>query len=369
MSRVKAKYFDGKTSKPQTVYVERFKRDIVFYETEDSLNVIHRWPIILCKTEQFNHTSGLQVSYGEEFPKEQLEINEPSQDLIDSFSASEVGEKYLFDKVLKGNATRVIFFGILILGIMIYSYINWVSVIVGNAIVSIIPQNIEESIGDNAFNQYYAILDLDSSKSKLLDEFYKELGYDSPYKIDAYLDESDMVNAFALPGGKIVVYEGLVDRTQSWKELAALFSHEVSHINNRHSMRLMSRQLGNYAVFSAITGDMAGISSVMIESAISLHDLVNSRKYETEADEFGLRMMLACKIDPKAMIGLFERLHEENKEVDEFMENLEVLNTHPLTQKRIQFIEDWVDIYVDDSFIEEENPRAEEIWRELKGIN
>jgi predicted Zn-dependent protease len=131
-------------------------------------------------------------------------------------------------------------------------------------------------------------------------------------------------------------------------------------------MRLLSRELGNYAVFSAITGDMAGISSVIVESAISLNELVYSRTYEKEADLNGLDMLIERDIEPEAMLRLFERILEENKELEEFLKDLELLSTHPLTDNRMDYIKDYIESKGLIGYLGKKNEKAEMLWKKIK---
>ena len=69
---------------------------------------------------------------------------------------------------------------------------------------------------------------------------------------------SETVNAFALPDGNVVVFTGIIDLMDDYDELAGLIGHEVAHVNNRHSMRMMCRNLAGYIFLSAVLSDVNG---------------------------------------------------------------------------------------------------------------
>ena len=367
MSKIKATYFDGVSSKPKTIWISVYSASqLRLYASEDELRAFEEWDVLHIKKDSFNSSNALQLSYTDNELKKNVEIAEANEQLNAFVKCIHTHETRMFDFVLKRSALKVITSGILTLSLLIFIYVKWVSVAVGSAIVSIIPPSVEETIGTAAFNQMNPILSIDSSKSELLQTFYDELNFKSTYEISVFYDTRNTVNAFALPGGKIVVFDGLIQKTESWEELAALFGHELSHVNQRHSMRLMSRELGNYAVFSALTGDMAGISSVLVESAISLNELVYSRTYEKQADQEGLQILVENNIEPAAMMRLFERIFEENKNVEDFMKNLEMLSTHPLTDKRMDYIKEWITKEGLTEHQGEENEKAKGLWLKMK---
>ena len=367
MSKIKATYFDGISSKPKAIWISVYSVSLLrLYDSEDALQAFEEWDSLRIKKDSFNSSNALQLSYVDNELRKSLEIAEANEQINTFVKTLHTHETRIFDFVLKRSAFKVIISGILTLSLLIFVYVKWVSLAVGNAIVSIIPPSVEETIGTAAFKQMNPILNIDSSKSELLQAFYDELNFESDYEISVFYDTSNTVNAFALPGGKIVVFDGLIQKTESWEELAALFGHELSHVNERHSMRLMSRELGNYAVFSALTGDMAGISSVLVESALSLNELVYSRTYEKQADREGLQLLVENNIEPAAMIRLFERIFDENKKVEDFMKGLEMLSTHPLTDKRMDYIKEWI---INTGLIEdhgEDNEKARDLWLKMK---
>jgi predicted Zn-dependent protease len=140
-----------------------------------------------------------------------------------------------------------------------------------------------------------------------------------------------------MPGGHIVLYDKLLNGMNSYEELAALLSHEFTHVNNKHTTKSLFRQLGSTVFLSVILGDIGAISSVVISNADRLKGLSYGRKLEKEADLNGLQILSERKIDCNGFIGLFELL---KKEVDGagVKEPAEWISSHPDLQKRMEYV-------------------------------
>lgn len=362
---VVAKYLDGKTSKPQSIHVKLVGSVLHLYTIDSGELPFAKWELRECSSLSFNSSDSLQLGYGER-PQQMLELDTHNENIRRELENSSNIEKKTFARVLGGNPIRTVGLGLIVLATLIVVYVMYVSTYVGRAIVNVVPISLEQKLGETALNQMSSLQNFDSANSVLLNEFFDEIGYSSVYDLEIYYDEGNVVNAFALPGGKMVIYKGLIDRMESWEELAALMGHELTHINNRHTLKILSKQLGNYAVFSAITGDMAGISGIILESAINMNEISYSRSFETEADINGLNMLIEHNIRPSAMIDLFERLRVENETVEGILKHLEVLSSHPLTQNRIKYINKFLGDKNLLTYQGKSNRRAQEIWEKLK---
>ena len=104
-----------------------------------------------------------------------------------------------------------------------------------------------------------------------------------------------------------MIYSGILEMIEEEDELAALLAHEVSHINGRHSLRTISRDLSTYLLLSILTGDVGGFSSVIIENSNLISSLSFSRSLEKEADLDGIKLMINADINPQGMVELFKR--------------------------------------------------------------
>jgi len=212
-----------------------------------------------------------------------------------------------------------------------FFFLPWV----GEKATALIPVETEVQIGENIAKVYSEQNDMNDSATYYLNLFVKQLELDETYKIDVKVIESKEINAFALPGGKIFVYSGILDKMNSYEELLALLGHEVTHVIKRHSLKSICRSAATGIAISSVFGDVHGVSSVILSKANEFKQLDYSRDLETEADDNGLQIMLENKVSPKGMLDLLNLLKEEGVEMPQYMK---YLSTHPDTDSRIENI-------------------------------
>lgn len=152
----------------------------------------------------------------------------------------------------------------------------------------------------------------------------------SPYPFTVTVVRSPIVNAFALPGGSIVVFTGLVKAAGSPEEVAGVLGHEINHVLHRHGMERIVKTLGVMAVAAILLGDQQGLIGLARQLGVEIITLKYGRDQETEADLTGLRLLQKAKVDPAGMIAFFERLAQSEKE----QERVELLSTHPMSAAR-----------------------------------
>lgn len=160
-----------------------------------------------------------------------------------------------------------------------------------------------------------------------------ELGDGRAWEVQVFDDKQ--VNAFALPGGKIGVYAGLLKVATTQDQLAAVIGHEVSHVvAGHHAERVseqMAAQLGG-SVVSAATGvdsQLLGVASNVFFT------LPHSRTQESEADLLGLDLMSRAGFDPRAAVTLWQNMATAGGQKPP-----ELLSTHPADDTRIQQLQD-----------------------------
>ncbi|MFQ5898144.1 MAG: M48 family metallopeptidase [Candidatus Methylomirabilia bacterium] len=153
----------------------------------------------------------------------------------------------------------------------------------------------------------------------------------SPYVFRVTVVDYPVVNAVALPGGYIVLFRGLLERTRSAEELGGVLAHEMQHVLQRHATRALLQQASTGLLLAALAGDASGAYG--LESARLLGRLAYSRRAEVEADTEGMRMLLAAGVDPAGMIAFFRMLEREGAGAPAF---LKYVSTHPSTEDRIE---------------------------------
>lgn len=155
---------------------------------------------------------------------------------------------------------------------------------------------------------------------------------DQPYTFRVAVLDTGTVNAFAAPGGYIVVYRGLLERTDSAEELAGVLAHEIQHVLHRHATQAIFRQASAGLLMAALVGDVSGLAAFGLEGARALADLGHSRSAEEEADRDGMRMLHEATVDPAGMIAFYDSMEGSEGDASGVMR---YLSTHPAVGDRV----------------------------------
>lgn len=156
-----------------------------------------------------------------------------------------------------------------------------------------------------------------------------------PYHLQVSVRNSTLVNAFALPGGRVVLLGGLLRSAQSPEEVAGVLAHELTHVLKRHATRNMIAQQGISLLLEAITGGGFGGSV-----GTALATLSYSRAAEEEADAGAVQLLERAGISTEGLATFFERLSKEEASHESKDKGMSFtvpnyLRTHPATEQRI----------------------------------
>jgi Zn-dependent protease with chaperone function len=198
-----------------------------------------------------------------------------------------------------------------------------------------IPPEWEQRLGQSAYQDFLrqqtvikegaSVAAVDEISRRLLEHIPQ-----NPYTFEISVVKNDVVNAFALPGGYVVVFTGLLEQAKSGEEVAGVLSHEFNHVLERHGLERIVKQLGLVAVLGIIFGDQQGLVGIMQQVGTELISLKFGRAQETEADLTGLQLLHRARIDPAGMISFFQRLSEQEQG------RVEWLSTHPMSAGRAE---------------------------------
>jgi predicted Zn-dependent protease len=171
----------------------------------------------------------------------------------------------------------------------------------------------------------------------------REVGI-TTYQFKFFVVDEAVPNAFAIPGGNIFIYRGLIEMMSSEGELAGILSHELAHIQARH----LQRSIDEAKILSV--GMLAGLVAGVLMGAPGLAAggmaasqtaaLQNSRDHEMEADQYGFRFLCAAGYDPAAMPSVMQKLLQStwlaNSRIPSY------LSTHPALAERVQYLDEMV---------------------------
>jgi len=144
-------------------------------------------------------------------------------------------------------------------------------------------------------------------------------------KFKVTIIDAPEINAFAVPGGGVYVYTGILDTLRNEAELAAILAHEITHVVHHHYRVLLAQQYGVQAIVSAVGGDSSGLSRI----ATGLLALKFSRDHETDSDRNGTLLSGKAGYNPLGVADFFKRMPEGT---------LEVLSDHPSNASRVEAV-------------------------------
>jgi len=237
-------------------------------------------------------------------------------------------------QVLGSVWTKLLIFFVIIIGLSLAAYLWWIPML-GERMANNFSKDSEISMGEQMYQSVTATYKTDTQKTTAVNKFFQQLHYNVGYPVQITVVESSEMNAFAIPGGHIVVYDAILDRMKTPEELAALLAHEASHVALRHSLKNMFRSLSRKMFLALVTGNQSSIVSVAVDNADELKGLSYSRSLETEADDNGLQLMAKSHINTEGMLWLMQLLQKESGAA----EPTAILSTHPVFKERMANIQ------------------------------
>jgi Zn-dependent protease with chaperone function len=328
-----AVYYDGLTSKPWEAFVgvhgsNTLEVDVV---GADGRAETFHWPLEH-KGMQWERSGNtmLRIHFGEH-PRKVLIVRDEL--FIQSFALRMrySGRQGVYDRVLGAARSGPALFFLAVIALLVGGYV-WVLPWASERLALLMPRSLDVQLGDAMFEGMSASLNEDTERSAILQRFGDQLNVAPHFKPTFHYVNDDQVNAFAMPGGHIVVFSGIAEKMTTPGQLAALLAHEGTHVEERHSTRMIMRSMGSYVFLSLLLGDLSGVAGVIAQNADNIRGLGYSRSLESEADGVGQERMKASGVDPAGMVNLLELL---DKEAQDMPEELSFLSSHPLTTERM----------------------------------
>jgi predicted Zn-dependent protease len=225
--------------------------------------------------------------------------------------------------------------------------------------VDCISSKTENSIGSKIKNTLVNPLEVDTTQTRLVNEFFDKLIKPGKESVHITVVKSSVKNAYTLPGGEIVIYNGIFSVMQEYPELTGVLGHESGHAENRDPLKMLCRQSATSIILLTLVGNMNGVINEVLSNASYLSNLSYSRKYESKADRFSYDWMKKNGVNPQGMVDLLNNLKSEDGNV-----NVEFISDHPTTQTRIDDLESWMK--KDSSARYNNNEQLHSIWMQIK---
>ncbi len=333
----KATYYDaaGRVS-PATIFISTITLSIRFRD-ENGMEKDVYWLAENIESLEEDATGSAQLRYrNQEGNPERLLVRD--QELLQAIKKNFKEQRFVggvYYKTLGKTRNKVLIFFSVFLGLILLAYF-WLVPLIGERIAINFSKETEIDLGNQMYESIKTGYTIDQPRTDALNEFYKELNYEVGYPIKITVVKSIDKNAFAIPGGNIVVFDSLLMAIETPEQLAALLGHEASHITYRHSLRQLFRSLASNMFLMMLLGNDSGIVTFLAENANALNSLGYSRSLETDADNKGMELMTTRGLDPGGMLELMRILQGSigDEEPNSF------LSTHPVFSARLKNIEE-----------------------------
>lgn len=192
-------------------------------------------------------------------------------------------------------------------------------------------EQLAEMLFESDFMQYVEIQNdtVDAAIREMMNRL-NMANIESPYEYKVHVVKNEQVNAYAVIAGHVFLNKGLIEFAETPEEIAAVLAHEMGHIEHRHVLRRVVKELGIAIVFGIIAGEHG---ELLRQLGSDLLSKAFDRSQEEDADEFAFELLTKAKLKTTHLATFFKRLKKL-----EFSgsEHLELFNTHPNTSSRIQ---------------------------------
>ncbi len=205
--------------------------------------------------------------------------------------------------------------------------------LIADRMAPLVPFAIEKRMGEAVDRQARAILggrdctnpEGQAAFTKMVTKLKEASGFDTP--LEAKVLSSSIPNAFALPGGKVYLLDGLLQKARNVDEVAGVLAHELGHAHNRDGMRKMIQTGGSSFLIGLLFGDVMGGGAVLF-AARSIIDASYSREAETRADDFAIRGMHALGRSPEPLGEFLVRMTGGGRVAT-------IIDSHPVSAERL----------------------------------
>ena len=356
----RAQFYDGTSARRRSVTVSADADALVLAEDgavlRDDRVVLARWPYAEIREQdapdgirRFGCVTGPDLA--------RLEIRDPAV-------AAEIRRRCprLEDgRPGSGTVRRIVLWSLAAAASLILTAVYLVPVI-ADRIAPLVPAGVEQRLGRAVDNQVRAIFGSADCKSargrEALAALAAKLGAAAglPAPAEIAVLPSTIPNAFALPGGRVYLLEGLLRRAESVDEIAGVLAHELGHVAHRDGLRMLIRTGGTSFLLGLLFGDVTGGATVIWIAQLAVNN-AHTRQAEAAADDFAADVMLALGRSPKPLGAFLLRVAGEQKD-----DSLPFLNSHPVTADRVRALDSR------DAPVRGEPLLNDAEWQALKGI-
>lgn len=190
-------------------------------------------------------------------------------------------------------------------------------------VARLVPQSVERALGEAMVGDFGRRGCATPAGTAALDALMKRINPDDP-ELEVHVVNIDMVNAVTLPGGRIVVFNGLLKQAANPDEVAGVLGHELGHVRHRDTVEALVRQLGLSVLLGGFEGHVGGYTNALLATAYS-------RRAEAKADGFSIDTLRDARISPVPTAGFFRRLGRHGADAERMFA---YVASHPVSAER-----------------------------------
>lgn len=326
-------YLDGKTAAPHSVRA-RFSNEELVLRDVDSGRDIARWPAKAIKVlDEVYKDRPVRLAPSRK-SDERLTISDAS--ILDELRTYAPRSRWR-DYRRKNVGKRMAFWGSGVVAAIAFFLFG--IPLLAEPIASVVPLSWEKKLGKAASTQISALLQnpkvcRNSAGQAALNRLVQRLGgaKKSRYTFTVKVLDHKLVNAFAAPGGYIVIFRGLIDKAKTPEEVAGVLAHEIGHVIERHGTEGVIKAAGTSLLFSLLIGNLGGIESSVADYSGKLITLSHTRRAEREADRIGIEILNKTNIRGAGFVAFFQRV--QGKESRSTL--TDYFSSHPSSRSRIK---------------------------------
>ncbi|MBR9900965.1 MAG: M48 family metallopeptidase [Rhodospirillales bacterium] len=332
-----ARFFDGKSSAARNVMVTLGDHDIVVFENTSKLTTLSRQELVLCEKPMPGRPIRLRKLRDDGMRLVFAQTSEISNALIDGSSGHNVAEGSR-KNIVQISTGIAAFCAVVALTI-------WFGVpVLADILTKVYPRSAEITLGENAQKQVlYVIEHLDDDFARCetspmaqqsVETIIAAINQAHPltYDYDVTFVRSDIPNALALPGGKIIFFSKLLEMMDSPEAFAGVLAHEIAHSEEQHSLRAMFSNMAASQLLRIMGGGIPAPAEFAFQQGYT-------REMESQADAFAIDVMTRANIDTRPTANLFAKLNNEQTQGGRGFEIPELLRSHPNMATRIEQFE------------------------------
>jgi len=329
--RFPATYFDGKTPRRHAIEV---------VVTERGLRLVHPdGQTALWTYEDLRQTQGDFAGEELRFEHELEAVVLSDRAVLEAMHAlAPASDRQVKPVIAGGRMLRAALLAVVGLAMGGWGLYSYGLPALADATAAWVPQSWEETLGEQALAEMVPADERCPDPARVaalqavVDRLKTGLPTPSKYTYQLTISRSDEFNAYALPGGHIVVNQGLLAKLRSGDELAGILAHEMQHVEHRHVTKAICEDASTRVLIAGLLGNHDAFGQAL-NAAKALGELGHSRKAEDGADRDGMTLLVAAGLDPAAMVAAYGHLEENGIHMPSF------LSTHPDTASRIQTLQ------------------------------